>query len=130
MMTKAQLIESTLQAMHNACGFSDELDAVVIATLKERLPEGAIKTCEDLSLPATCCDICHTFYPHCEMYLETLESGDVAWICCRVHSELRNSSKSEEERLSEMADLKEALGGVRRELTDDALQIHEEGDAE
>lgn len=114
MMTKQQVIDATLQAMHQAYGFSDECDAIVMATLNERLPDREFKTCEDLSLGVECCDSCHTFYPHYDMYLETLPNGELAWLCCRVRSALRNPGQSDEEQDQEWIDLEEALGGGLR----------------
>lgn len=61
----------------------------MIATLAERLPEGDIKTCDDRQhLGIGCCNICHTCYPHYDMYLEDVPDGRKAWICCKVRTSL------------------------------------------
>jgi hypothetical protein len=124
-MTKQDLIELTLKTMHNSRYSNpteepggqdaDEYDEVVLTALTERLPEGDIKTCEDLSLGVECCETCHTFYPHYEMYFETLPGGGSAWICCGVRRALQNPGKSEEDQETEWVDLEEALGGGLRQ---------------
>lgn len=129
-MKKQELIELTLKATHDSLYSNpteepggrdaDDYDSVVLATLAERLPEGDIKTCEDLSLGVECCGTCHEFYPHSDMYLETLPTGEVAWICCRVRSALLNPGQSDEDQ--ELIDLEEALGGsLRSENRSDLL---------
>jgi hypothetical protein len=94
-MTRDQIISATLGAMRRQDGLLaakqsgdgslDEYEAVVLAALAKRVPEGDISTCEDLRhLGVECCNICHTFYPHYEMYLEDLPDGRKAWVCCSV----------------------------------------------
>lgn len=121
-MTKQELIKLTLTAMGNAptlnaleeTGHEDDHDPAALAVLLERLPESEIKICQDLLIDVECCDTCHTFCPHYEMYLEQLPTGEIAWICCRVRSALRNPGMSEKAKLAEWSDLEEALGGGLR----------------
>ena len=120
-MTRDELIKATLRAMSEApdCDSSgsmeghntDNYDAIVIATLSERLPDGQIKTCDDLALSVECCTNCHTFYPHYDMCLEILPDGAAAWICCAVRSALLSPQPYPKERQRELMELEEALGG-------------------
>jgi hypothetical protein len=56
--------------------------AVKAGELQKRLPDTDIKTCEDFRhLNVTCCNTCHTFYPHYEMSLIDLPGGAKAWVC-------------------------------------------------
>lgn len=67
-MTKDEIIWTTLQAMRGDNGLLartergdhdlDDYEAIVIATLTERLPEGDIKACVDFQLLGVeCCQI-------------------------------------------------------------------------
>jgi hypothetical protein len=99
-MTKNEIIEKTLKAVREHQGV-DRLDleheAYFVTTLKERLPDGDIKTCEDFKhLTVECCETCHTFLPETEMYLVELPEGGKAWICCPVHSALFPKPKVDE----------------------------------
>ena len=98
-MTKDEIIAASLLAMRRVQGLlaareagdgnTDEYEDVVIAALAERLPEGDIKTCDDLRhLGIECCNICHTSYPHYDMYLERVPDGRRCWVCCSVRSAL------------------------------------------
>ena len=80
-VTKNDIIEKTLKEISPRIEESEELYSVM-AELQERLPETDIKTCEDFRhLNVTCCDTCHTFYPHYEMSLIDLPDGAKAWVC-------------------------------------------------
>ena len=81
MVTKNEIIEKTLKEISPSIEESEELYSVM-AELQDRLPETDIKTCEDFRhLNVTCCDTCHTFYPHYEMSLIDLPGGAKAWVC-------------------------------------------------
>ena len=41
----------------------------------QRSPEGEITTYEELSIVTGCCEVCHAFYPHYDMYIVQLLSG-------------------------------------------------------
>lgn len=88
-MTKTDIIEQTLKeiglrlSLHEI-PYSEEPDyqEIVIAELQKRLPKTDIKTCDNFQhLNVTCCDTCHTFYPHYEMSLIDLPDGGEAWVC-------------------------------------------------
>jgi hypothetical protein len=80
-VTKNDIIEKTLREIVPRIEESEELCSV-IADLRERLPDTDIKTCEEFRhLNVTCCDTCHTFYPHYEMSLIDLPDGAKAWVC-------------------------------------------------
>jgi hypothetical protein len=123
-MTKEELIDLTLKEIRDSRYSNpteesggqdaDDYESVALATLTERLPEGEIKTCQDLSTGVECCYICHGLYFYYEMYLEQLPTGDVSWICCSVRSELRNPGHADEAQNQELIDLEEALGGGLR----------------
>jgi hypothetical protein len=96
-LTKNEIIKKTLAEMNQDCrdfGGSkrepnEELDReeLVIVTLREQLPDDDVNTCEDFEgLKAPCCDTCHRFYPHYDMYLENLPTGGKAWLCCTVRA--------------------------------------------
>lgn len=123
-MTKQELIKLTLTAMCHVptlnaskeAGHEDDYDPAVLAVLLERLPESEIKTCQDLSIEdVKCCETCHTFSPHYEMYLEQLPTGEITWVCCAVRSALQISGKSGEDQDTERIDLEAALGGTCRQ---------------
>jgi hypothetical protein len=60
-MTKEEIIAETTP--HLSCP-PDYLD-VVTAELLRRLPDLAVKTCDDFgSHSGKCCESCHNFYPH------------------------------------------------------------------
>jgi hypothetical protein len=103
-MKKSEIIEKTLAAMRSFGGLLDtsavfqEADdsreyeeSVVIPTLLGRLPDQIeIKTCADFAdLGVTCCDSCHSFYAHEEMYLEDLPAEGKASICCAILRAIR-----------------------------------------
>jgi len=101
---KNEIIGKTLAEMNQACEGvggserepSEELDdeELVIVTLRERLPDRDFNTCEDFEgLKTQCCDTCHRFYPHYDMYLENLPTGGKAWLCCAVRAALLRSSR-------------------------------------
>lgn len=91
-MTKNEIIEKTLKDIgprlkqHEALyGEGPDCGENVLAELQARLPETDSKTCEDFRhLNVTCCDTCHTFYPHYEMKLIELPDGSPAWVCDAV----------------------------------------------
>lgn len=98
-MTKNDIITQTLAEMYrehepnartqSARDESAEYEDIVIATLRDQLPDDDLRTCGDfLALRAKCCNVCHQFYPHYDMYLETLPNGAKAWVCCSVRSAL------------------------------------------
>jgi hypothetical protein len=73
---------------------NEELDYedLVIVMLREQLPDDDVNTCEDFEgLEPQCCDTCHRFYPHYDMYLEDLPTGGKAWLCCAVRAALLSS---------------------------------------
>lgn len=82
-MTKSDIIEKTLKEIGPRLEEHEEpYREIVIAELRERLPDTDIKTCEDFRhLNVACCDTCHTFYPHYEMSLIDLPDGAKAWVC-------------------------------------------------
>ena len=88
-MTRNEIIAKTLTEIRSRFEgreepYSEEPDheEIVIGTLRERLPEEDIKTCEDFpGLKVECCEICHEFYPHNEMSVSDLRDGSKAWVC-------------------------------------------------
>jgi hypothetical protein len=101
-MTKNEIITKTLAEMKqdrgNICGSecapNEELDyeELMIVTLREQLPDDDVSTCEDFEgLKAQCCETCHRFYPHYDMYLEDDPAGGKAWLCCTVRAALLSS---------------------------------------
>lgn len=83
-MTKEEIIAKTITDL--SCP-PDYLN-VVTAELRRRLPDQALKTCDNFAfLSAKCCETCHTFYAHYDMDLVQHE-GVWAWICCSVHDAL------------------------------------------
>jgi hypothetical protein len=115
--TKAEIIKRTLMAMSHRQGESSgasesgephEYDQVVIAELNRKLPGGEIKTCENFAhFGVSCCETCHEFYPHYDMYVEALPDGSHAWICDSVRSLL-----GIEEPSSETQDIVEVLDAL------------------
>jgi hypothetical protein len=103
-VTKNEIISKALAEMNRHYGEiggsegdpNEELDyeELVIATLREQLPDADVNTCEDFKgLKAQCCETCHRFYPHYDMHLENLSTGGKAWICCVVRAALTQSSR-------------------------------------
>jgi hypothetical protein len=88
-VTKNEIIEHTLKEIGprlnlHGIPYSEEPDyqEIVIAELQKTLPETDIKTCDDFRHQnVTCCNTCHTFYPHYEMSLIDLPDGAEAWVC-------------------------------------------------
>ena len=89
-MTRGEIIEKTLREMGML--LPSEQDAQsrdgpgslsgAITQLQRRLPYGSIKTCGAFRhLNATCCNTCHTLYPHGMMKLVDLADGSKAWVC-------------------------------------------------
>jgi hypothetical protein len=86
-MTRNEIVEKTLTEIRSRFEgreepYSEEPDheEIVIATLRERLPETDIKTCEDFQLvQAQCCETCHTFYY--DMKVIDLPDGSRALVC-------------------------------------------------
>jgi hypothetical protein len=102
-VTKNEIITKTLAEMKQGCGDiggselnTDEgldREELVIVTLREQLPDDDVNTCEDFEgLKAQCCETCHRFYPHYDMYVENLPTGGKAWLCCAVRTALLQSS--------------------------------------
>jgi hypothetical protein len=97
-VTKDDIITKTLAEMNKDCGdvrgseFGGQegpnYEELVIATLKEQLPDNDdVDTCENFEgLKTQCCDICHRFYPHYDMYLVDLPIGGKAWLCCAIRA--------------------------------------------
>jgi hypothetical protein len=80
-MTKEEIIAKTTSNL--SCP-PDYLD-VVTAELRKRLPDQAVKTCDDFGLlPGNCCETCHGFYPRYDMEFIGLPQGEWAWVCCVV----------------------------------------------
>jgi hypothetical protein len=103
-VTKNEIITKTLKEMNQGRADSggskldpnEELDReeLVIVTLREQLPN-EVSTCEDFEgLKAQCCDTCHRFYPHYDMYLENLPTGGKAWLCCTARAAFLKSLDS------------------------------------
>jgi len=122
-MTKNEIIDATLKAMREDQGLlaigeaddddTNEYEAIVIATLMERLPEGDVRTCDNFRhLGVECCNICHTFYAHYDMYLETGPDGNHAWICCSVRSSLFKLGEHAANAKEERVDLERALSDI------------------
>jgi hypothetical protein len=87
-MTKEEIIAETTP--HLSCP-PDYLD-VVTAELLRRLPDLAVKTCDDFgSHSGKCCESCHNFYPHYDMELIALPQGEWAWVCCAVRDAVQVS---------------------------------------
>jgi hypothetical protein len=85
-MKKSDIIAKTLADMQREHKLGDEDLQGVIATLNERLPEGESRICAEFDLNVACCEICHIFYAHYEMYAVELPGVGNAWICCAVRS--------------------------------------------
>jgi hypothetical protein len=111
-VTKNEIIVKTLKDLglprspKHGVPFPDEPDEeeIVIAELASILPDTDIKTCSDFKQPkVACCDTCHHFYPHYDMSLIELPSGDKAWVCCSVRSVLHANcdKQSSKERTKE-----------------------------
>jgi hypothetical protein len=92
-MTKRQVIEKTLVEMSRywswltGCELSDGAGylGIVAAELDVKLPDCVIKTCGSFQhLNASCCDKCHTYYPHRQMSLVDLPDGGKAWVCHEI----------------------------------------------
>src|SRR5260370_1879480 len=103
-MTKNEIITKTLAAMNQDGGDiggterdsneEPDYEELVIATLREQLPDDDVKTCEDFEgLKMQCCATCHRFYPHYDMCLENLPTGGKAWLCCAVRAASLQSSR-------------------------------------
>ena len=84
-MEKTEIIAKTIADMVRGHAPDPEYVArIVVSTLKERVPEGDIRTCEDFQdLHVACCPICHIFYPHFEMVVIDLPNVK-AWVCHTV----------------------------------------------
>jgi hypothetical protein len=132
MMTKSEIIQATLRAMRQDRGLLasggigdddwDNWEAIVIAEMTERLPDGDLKTCGDFAeLSVRCCHTCHSFYPHYEMYMEDLPNGNKAGLCCFVRSSLRGEKAPAQENPEELIDLEVALGGGTRKRKAETL---------
>jgi hypothetical protein len=81
LLTKWEVIDKTLNEMNPAEDYAE----VVISELKSKLPDREFATCEDIVRTGVlCCDTCHRFYPHYDMYLMHLADGTQAWACCAV----------------------------------------------
>jgi len=127
-MNRDQIITKTLEDMrgydssdseefYQQSAELDEYDRnVTIPELMKRLPEGEILTCEDLDFPVECCDSCHYFYAHYDMYLVDLPDGRKAWICCATRRALLH--EPDRSGYSGDVDLEEALGGGLRKQED------------
>jgi hypothetical protein len=103
-MTKNEIIAKTLTEMSQHCwgdGGAEydpdeepDYEELVIAMLRDQLPDDDVNTCEDFEgLKAQCCETCHRFYPHYDMCLENLPEGGKAWLCCAVRGALLQSSR-------------------------------------
>jgi hypothetical protein len=98
-VTKNKIITKTLAEVNQGGSEPDpngELDYedLVIAALRERLPNDDFNTCEDFEgLKEQCCDTCHRFYPHYDTYLEGLPTGSKAWLCRVIRAALLRSSR-------------------------------------
>jgi len=57
---------------------------VFVPEMLKRLPDCEITTCDDLGLEVECCESCHGYYPHYDMYVVDLSEGRKGWICCAV----------------------------------------------
>jgi len=100
-VTKNEIIALTLREIglprlpKHQVPFSDEPDyeELVISELQSVLPDTDIKACKEFAyLTVTCCEICHECYPHYDMNLLELPSGETAWVCCSVKHALAEQS--------------------------------------
>jgi hypothetical protein len=106
-LDKAEIIAMTIgqvsRTMVNQPPNSIEPDEedFVISLLREVLPPGDIKTCDDFHhLNIECCQICHEYAAY-EMSVVTLPDGCPAWLCDRVKAAIfpqqyRDSQETEE----------------------------------
>ena len=107
MKTRQQIVDEILQWHEGRCKKSDEGDYYknlaeeqgqdyvdkliaerdgyfkeIEVELAKRLTEESYLTCEDFDhFDVTCCDTCHTCYPHDEMWIVVLSDGRHAWVC-------------------------------------------------
>jgi hypothetical protein len=94
-MTKVEIISQTLKNIgvsptQGKLLFDGEQDeeAFIISVLRDVLPEGDIKTCEDFRhLEVDCCNLCHE-HSHYDMSVIKLPDGEKAWVCGSVKSAL------------------------------------------
>jgi hypothetical protein len=99
-VTKNEIITKTLVEMSQHCWGAEydpdeepDYEELVIAMLREQLPDDDVDTCEDFEgLKTQCCETCHKSYPHYDMYLENLPTGGKAWLCCAVRAAFLHSS--------------------------------------
>jgi hypothetical protein len=120
---KSEVISRTLEQFWNEPSEDgdtplEEVDPTnpIVAALEAALrgadPDTDIRTCEDFShLQVECCDTCHHSYPHYDMALVDLESGDNAWICCAMDVTLNPGKHPKLKNPREYVDLSTLLGG-------------------
>jgi hypothetical protein len=76
---------------------------IMVSELDRRLEVAAYLTCEDFALfDVHCCDSCHNFYPHYEMYVVELADGRMAWVCCPVRDVLLRKLPDPEPKIEEI----------------------------
>ena len=107
-MIRSKIIELAVERMgiEENCSDADAADSMyvedfvdnVIAALAQLLPDGELKTCEDFKdLGVACCDASHHSYcPHVDMKLVTLQDGSKAWLCCNLRTALLGPSGIEQ----------------------------------
>lgn len=93
--------------------------------LEKRLTEQDYLTCEDFDhFDVTCCDTCHTFYPHYEMWIVVLSDCRHAWVCDSIEQILMRRTKivpSSPDQEKAMKLLDEIFGGSDPDPVGDAL---------
>jgi hypothetical protein len=68
---------------------------VIEEELAKSLTEESYLTCEDFDhFDITCCDSCHTSYPHYEMSAVLLSDGRHAWVCHCIGAILMRRTKA------------------------------------
>ena len=85
-MTKNEIIDKTLREIRPIPLQTEEQDEAtfIISVLRDRLPDGDIRTCEDFKhLGVECCKVCHDD-AHYEMSVIDVLGGAKAWVCDSV----------------------------------------------
>ena len=138
-MIRSKIIELAVERMgiEENCSDADAADSMyvedfvdnVIAALAQLLPDGEIKTCEDFKdLGVACCDASHHSYcPHVDMKLVTLQDGSKAWLCCNLRTALLGpdppAKESPEEVAKEAAISAKVAAIPREERFDRAMKL-------
>jgi hypothetical protein len=98
---------------------------IVRGELAKRLTEDTYLTCDDFDhFDVTCCDTCHTCYPHYEMWIVKLSDGHHAWVCDPIEHILMRRTKtvpSSPEDKEKLALLGDIFGGWKPDPVEDEL---------